>query len=361
VHAYATWRVLRRLRRSAERADRPRTYTRNARVTISAAAALLNWLADHGIPLAEADQTDVETWLTGGPARYQARDFLRWAAGTGHARTLQVPTLGRTPGRAIGDDERLKLVARLLHDDDLELTDRVAGALLLLYGQPLSRITAMTTDQVSTRGGQTFLRLGREDINIPEPLDGLLLALTRQPHRYLGVGTPNPSKWLFPGMQPGRPLTAARLGERLRALGIRAQPGRRSAMTHLAAQLPPPCSPTCSTSPPPQPSAGSATPAATGPATPPNWPGQAITNHDEYSPPHAVQHGHSPDPKIAGYQFGRRGTCAMCTSPPDTPTRAPPCATTGRARTSTDTPTTSWPRSRHPAPDHSPADTRGCR
>jgi len=39
-------------------------------------------------------------------------------------------------------------------------------------------------------------------------------------------------------MQPGRPLTAARLGERLRALGIRGQPGRRTAMTNLAAQVP---------------------------------------------------------------------------------------------------------------------------
>jgi hypothetical protein len=42
----------------------------------------------------------------------------------------------------------------------------------------------------------------------------------------------------FPGLQPGRPLTAARLGARIRKLGIRAQPGRRAALTHLAAQLP---------------------------------------------------------------------------------------------------------------------------
>ena len=58
------------------------------------------------------------------------------AANAGHARTLLVPTLGRTPGRAIGDDERWKLVTRLLHDDGLELIDRVAGALLLLVTPP---------------------------------------------------------------------------------------------------------------------------------------------------------------------------------------------------------------------------------
>ncbi len=37
---------------------------------------------------------------------------------------------------------------------------------------------------------------------------------------------------------PGRPITPARLGERLRAIGIYAQTGRRAAQLDLAAQLP---------------------------------------------------------------------------------------------------------------------------
>ena len=239
VQAYATWRVLRRLRRSAERAGRPRSYTRHARANITAAVAFLNWLADHGPTLTEAGQGDVETWLTGGPARYQARDFLQWAATAGHARKLTVPTLASRTGPSGSDEQRWAQIRRLLHDDSLELTDRVAGALLLLYGQQLSRIVAMTTDQVITRADKVFLRFGRDDVHIPEPLAGLLLTLIRQRRRYIGVGTPpTGSRWLFPGLQPGRPLTAARLGERLRALGIRAQPGRRSAMTNLAAQVP---------------------------------------------------------------------------------------------------------------------------
>ncbi|MGI8814510.1 MAG: hypothetical protein ACR2G2_04250 [Pseudonocardia sp.] len=83
-----------------------------------------------------------------------------------------------------------------------------------------------------------FLRLGHHDIHIPEPLAELLSTLVRDRRRYLGVGTPATSTWLFPGGLPGRPLTAARLGERLRALGIRAQPGRRAALASLATQLP---------------------------------------------------------------------------------------------------------------------------
>ena len=41
-----------------------------------------------------------------------------------------------------------------------------------------------------------------------------------------------------PGTCPGRPITAARLGERLRSIGIYAQTGRRAALLDLAAQLP---------------------------------------------------------------------------------------------------------------------------
>ena len=238
VHAYATWRVLNRLRRSAQRGARPRTYTRHAHVNISAAARFLDWLREREITLDQAGQGDVDQWLTGGHARYQVRDFLGWAARTGRARPLLVPTLGSNPGQATSKDQRWALIARLLHDDTVDLTDRVAGCLLLLYGQQLSRITAITTDQVITTGGQVFLRFGRDDVLIPEPLAGLLLTLVREGRRYLGVGSPTTSNWLFPGMLPGRPLTRSRLGERLRKLGLQAQPARRATLTDLAAQLP---------------------------------------------------------------------------------------------------------------------------
>jgi hypothetical protein len=126
----------------------------------------------------------------------------------------------------------------MLHDDTLELTDRVAGALLLLYGQQLSRITTMTTDQIVRRGEQVTVRFGRDDIDIPQPLAGLLVALIHDGRRYRGVGSPATTRWLFPGMLPGRPLTASRLGERLRQLGIHAQPAHRATLMSLAGQLP---------------------------------------------------------------------------------------------------------------------------
>ena len=62
------------------------------------------------------------------------------------------------------------------------------------------------------------------------------LVATRRGHAVLGdQGT---SPWLFPGGQPGRPISAYRLTERLRQLGIYAGPARSSALFQLATELP---------------------------------------------------------------------------------------------------------------------------
>ena len=238
VQAYATWHVMRRLRASAGKAGQPRTYTAHARNNIRAAADFTAWLARRGRPLQQCHQADVDDWLTTGPAACQVRDFLTWAATRGHCAALHVPRPARRGGTAASQDERWALAARLLHDDTLDLTDRAAGCLLLLYGQQLSRIAAMTTSQVTSRGGTIFARFGRHDAPVPGPLGVILTELTRTGRTHTGTGSPATTPWLFPGGLPGRPITAARLGQRLRALGIYAMTGRRAALTDLAAQLP---------------------------------------------------------------------------------------------------------------------------
>ena len=130
------------------------------------------------------------------------------------------------------------LVARLLHDDTLDTTDRVAGCFVLLFGQHQSRIATMTTDQVSHHDGSVHVCFGQHQLPVPEPLGALLLTLVRHGRTHVGVGSPPTSPWLFPGGLPGRPITAARLADRLRALGIPTQPARRAALIDLAAKLP---------------------------------------------------------------------------------------------------------------------------
>ncbi len=127
-----------------------------------------SWLIQRDLVSLTQKYLNLDAWLAGGPARYHVRDFLLWAVQSGHCPAFVVPVLGHNPGVATDPEQRWSLVARLLHDT-LELTDRVAGAMLLLYGQQLSRITAMTTDQVLRRGEQVTVRFVRDDIDIPQP------------------------------------------------------------------------------------------------------------------------------------------------------------------------------------------------
>jgi hypothetical protein len=237
VQAYATWQVMRRLRASAQR-TRARTPTAHARNNIRAAAGLLAWLHGRGVALGSCGQPDIDEWLGTGPSACLARDFLSWAASHGHCQRLAIPVPARATGAAISQDQRWALAARLLHDTALDPTDRAAGCLLLLYGQPLSRIAVMTTSQVTRHDSEVLIRLGRHDMPLPGPLATATLQLIAGGRSYRGVGSPPATTWLFPGHLPGRPITPARLGERLRAIGIYAQTGRRAALLDLASQLP---------------------------------------------------------------------------------------------------------------------------
>jgi len=238
VHAFATWHVMRRLRHAARTTRRPRTYTAHARNAISAAAGFLSWLGERGTTLPGCRQGDVEDWLATIAGAGYVREFLTWAARRGHCQPFSIPGPQRHAGTAITDRERWDLAARLLHDDGIEVTDRVAGCLVLLYGQAMTRIAALTTSQVADHGDGITIQLGRHHVPVPAPLGNLLLTLIADGKPYTGVGTPPGRKWLFPGLLPGRPITPARLADRLRSLGIPVKAGRRAALIDLAAKMP---------------------------------------------------------------------------------------------------------------------------
>jgi hypothetical protein len=61
-------------------------------------------------------------------------------------------------------------VRRLLGDDDALLRDRAAGCLVLIYAQPLTRIPALLVDDVIVDGDRVWIQLGREPVELPDPL-----------------------------------------------------------------------------------------------------------------------------------------------------------------------------------------------
>lgn len=57
-------------------------------------------------------------------------------------------------------------------------------------------------------------------------------------HGHAALGEQGNSPWLFPGGRPGQPISAERLSERLRQLGLRPSQARSTALFALAAELP---------------------------------------------------------------------------------------------------------------------------
>lgn len=241
VQAYATWRVLNRARRRAERDPSPRTATRYAKTRVQAAISFLEFLDQRERRLCDCTQSDVEDWLTGGPpSAHEVRDFLDWTAARKTTPRFVLPGRVRRGGPRTDDETRFALARRLLVDESLDLSDRVAGCLVLLYGQQLGRIAHLRRDQVSVGAdGSTRLSLGATPIEVPPPLDQLIGRLLDEHRHHTAFSLPAlPTPWLFPGLHPGRPFNASQLGARLRRLGIEPQAGRRGALAHLAATMP---------------------------------------------------------------------------------------------------------------------------
>ncbi len=81
-------------------------------------------------------------------------------------------------------------------------------------------------------------RLGARPVVLPEPLVRIVLDLVATRRGHAALGDQGNSVWLFPGGQPGRPISASRLTERLREIGIHAGQARSAALFQLATELP---------------------------------------------------------------------------------------------------------------------------
>jgi hypothetical protein len=172
----------------------------------------LTWLQDTDRNLADATQHDVDTWIgSGASTRRRVRDFLRWAHTRGLSADLQVRWLGREglAESVLDEDERWALLRRCLRDDSLALRLRVAGALVLLYGQIPTRIIELTVDRVTTTEAGTFLVLRDQPVVLPPPLATLTLQLAAQNTHDQSTQGPEPGHGCSPAPDPAPTFTRA--------------------------------------------------------------------------------------------------------------------------------------------------------
>jgi hypothetical protein len=238
LRRYAIWHVLRRLRGRLNSADTTHHQYLAAKRNINAAVTLLNRLADHGRTLATARQADLDQWLADDNARREAGNFIRWAR-RNKLTTLELPaTRWAGPATPIDTEARWERARLLLHDDTIDTEVRLAGLLVLLYAQQPATISRLTLDHLQITPDNIRLRLGREPVVLPEPLAALVrgLASTRRGHAVIGASGTSP--WLFPGGQPGQPISAFQLTKRLRDHGLNPAQSRSTALFDLATELP---------------------------------------------------------------------------------------------------------------------------
>jgi hypothetical protein len=237
---YTIWHHLRRLRARAGTTGVTYGQAVNIQQLARASIEFLKLLTTHELTLANCRQQHLDQWLANDQIslRDETGAFIRWAT-TNKLTQLDFPaTRWHGPVGPIDADRRWHIARTLLHDDKLRTADRVAGLLVVLYAQHITDIARLRIDDVTITGDRVEVTLGRVPIVLPEPLDRLTTTLVATRRGHAVTGDVTPSAWLFPGGQPGQPISAYQLRQRLAALGVTASDLRTAALFQLATELP---------------------------------------------------------------------------------------------------------------------------
>lgn len=238
---WARWQLLNDLNYRAQRGRLRSRSIYHARSQVTHAVAFINWLHTQHATLTTCRQDHVDRWFADPcTTRMRVISLLRWAHDWGLIPQLAIPSKAKPPAyRTLSHDQRDRLITSLLADETLDLRDRVAGLLVLLYGQPIARIARLRTTDVVHHDNEILLQLATEPVLIVEPLAALLRSLAENPRGRAVTGA-TASRWLFPGKLVGEPLRPERLQRRLAACGVRGLPARASAGLELAREVPTP-------------------------------------------------------------------------------------------------------------------------
>lgn len=240
LRRFATWHQLRKLRAKAAKAPLGISPTKMARQQQTQALAFLIWINRRGTALNHTRQTDLDLWQSENySTRRSSNAFLTWCMKIGTMPVLTVHYPKSSAQTPMGQHHRINAIQRLLTEESIPLPARIAGLLVLLYAQPVTRILRLRTSDITTDGGTTTIRLGDPPTPVPEPLARILHDyVANRPH--MDSATNPGSCWLFPGHRAGEPLHQSTLLSFLHKLGIPPQRGRISAIRHLALQIPAP-------------------------------------------------------------------------------------------------------------------------
>lgn len=242
VEQFATWHHLRRLRGGSKPGQSSDGPVRSAKQEITETIKFLTWLEQtHQRTVVDCTQQDVDEYLAPGPTtRHSIRTFFIWAKKSKLNVAVQIGFRQARTTPTITQDERLAWIKELLTGDSESLPCRVAGVLLLLYAQPLTKIATLQTTAITQSDGETRIALGKDPVPVPEPFASQLnYHLRNRPNLRTGGGAEG-TPWLFTSSRPGRHIDPQAMMQRLRALGINLQGARNTALRELVSAMPAP-------------------------------------------------------------------------------------------------------------------------
>lgn len=233
ISTYLRWGQQRRLARAATTRVLAPWSTLGARQQTLRAVEFVTWITSQQITLSGVDQHTIDMWFAGGTTtRIQTRHFLVWAQQQRlAARHLRFPIITPGAGNPLPVPDRDALVARLINDTTIPHDTRIAGLLVALYAQPITRISRLQRHHLTITDHGLHLALGPDPIEPIEPLASLLTDLART--------LPTGDAWLFPGQNPQRPVSPKTLGQRLLRHGV-TRAARVAALHHLIEHVPTP-------------------------------------------------------------------------------------------------------------------------
>lgn len=241
LRRYGRWHVVRDMRRAAAEGRLTSSVAHGGRRRIRVAAMLLSYFDRHDMSAATATQAILDAYIAE-PGRVLSGEygFVAWLRRTGVNTNIRIPTIARRsePEITVAEDHRWAIVEQLLHDNSIKRYTRIGGLFTLLFAQPLSRIVAMRTSQISHVEDTLHVTFRHIAIPLPAPLDALVADHLGE--RGMSLHGSRDTGWLFPGGSPGRHLNTENIRAQLVAIGMKPYEGRKATLFQLAADIPAP-------------------------------------------------------------------------------------------------------------------------
>lgn len=231
IDRYVRWHHLRRMNQME---TVPHGTSLRSKQTVTVAINFLNWLHERQTPLEDLQQADLDAWVAGGPTtRLIADRFLNWAIDNRLARRgLTLPRHRRGTSKKLSSAAQDVALAEVVDGDSLTTRDRAAAILVLVFGQQLEDVVALTWDDVVVTDELVTITMGSFAIALNDPLDRPWRDLKSNPDHDQTAAHPN-SGWVFRGHSPGQHINAMSLRDRLRRQLFSTRAARLGALHEL--------------------------------------------------------------------------------------------------------------------------------